>query len=149
MDSESNDFIPKVTQGFHWVDYAVFALFIIASLGCGVYYVIIDKIRGQSAKGFMGGKRDMSVLPVTLSILSSLLSAIIITGTPAEIYTQGTMYFIMTVGMVLGALLTVKLFVPLFYPLKLISTNQVCFAFLVFIGLSDNNVFGNKTGLDL
>ncbi|OWF48529.1 sodium-coupled monocarboxylate transporter 1-like [Mizuhopecten yessoensis] len=54
-------------------------------------------------------------------IVKVLKSAILILGVPAEMYTQGTMYYIYTVGYVGGGLLTSFIFVPLFYPLNLTS----------------------------
>ena len=120
------EYVPKVENGFMWADYVVFVAVLLISLSFGVYYLIIDKIRGQSATGFLGGKRDLSILPTTFSILSGFVSAVLIAGNAAEIYLQGTLFVMMTFGMILGCLITIRFFVPLFYPLGLTSTNQVC-----------------------
>jgi sodium-coupled monocarboxylate transporter 8/12 len=55
------------------------------------------------------------------------MSAILILGTPAEMYTQGTQYFMYVIGMILAVILAAQLFVPLLYPLNLTSSFEVCF----------------------
>ena len=54
----------------------------------GLYYGLIGSKQAKTTDEFLVGKRDNSILPVAVSILSSFLSAILILGTPAEIYTQ-------------------------------------------------------------
>jgi hypothetical protein len=49
----------------------------------------------------------------------------LILGSPAEIYTEGTQYFIYVFGIMLACLLAAQLFVPLLYPLKLTSSFEV------------------------
>jgi Na+/proline symporter len=67
----------------------------------------------------------MPVLPVVLSLLSSVLSAIIILGGAAEIYTQGAMYWLQGIGQWLATIIAGLLFVPLLYPLQLTSSYEV------------------------
>ena len=72
----------------HWADYLVFALFLLGMMAPGLYYGLIGSKQAKTTDEFLVGKRDNSILPVAVSILSSFLSAILILGTPAEIYTQ-------------------------------------------------------------
>ena len=65
------------------------------------------------------------VIPVALAIMSSFLSAILILGTPAELYTHGTMYWLYLFGMCGAAVLATVFFVPLLYRLKLTSSYEV------------------------
>lgn len=67
----------------------------------------------------------MQLVPVAISILLSFMSAIFILGTTAEMYTQGTQYFIYQFGISLAVLLVSQLFVPLLYPLQLTSSFEV------------------------
>ncbi|KAJ8311681.1 hypothetical protein KUTeg_011036 [Tegillarca granosa] len=66
----------------------------------------------------------MKVIPIAISILVSFQSAILIIGTPAEMYTVDSMFFINTFGSMLGCILTSILFVPLFYNLKTVSVYE-------------------------
>ena len=80
--------ICPLDTGLHWADYLVFALFLLGMMAPGLYYGLIGSKQAQTTDEFLVGKRDNSIMPVAVSILSSFLSAILILGTPAEIYTQ-------------------------------------------------------------
>ena len=45
------------------------------------------------------------------------------------ICSQGSEFYVMGLGAMLGVFLAAMLFVPLLYPLKLTSVNEVCFFF--------------------
>ncbi|KAH9489387.1 Sodium-coupled monocarboxylate transporter 1 [Bulinus truncatus] len=77
------------------------------------------------------GNRNMSVLPVAVSIVVSFISAIVILGTPAEVYIKGTEYIISCIGICIGITGAALLFVPLLYPLKLTSVYEI-----VYMGIS-------------
>lgn len=114
-------------QYFHWADYLVFALFLGANISVGLYqgfkpYFTKEE---ESAQQYLVANRNMSIFPVALSILSAFLSAILILGTPAEIYTEGSMYWMYVWGMMLSCVFATILFVPLLYPLKLTSSYEV------------------------
>ena len=53
------------------------------------------------------------------------MSAILILGTPAEMYTAGTQYFVYLGGIVLAIIIAALVFVPLLYPLKMTSSFEV------------------------
>ena len=80
--------ICAIDTGLHWADYLVFALFLIGMMAPGLYYGLIGSKQAKTTEEFLVGSRDNSILPVAVSILSSFLSAILILGTPAEVYTQ-------------------------------------------------------------
>ncbi|CAG5130556.1 unnamed protein product, partial [Candidula unifasciata] len=101
-------------------DYVVFVAMLAISSGIGIFFAL----RGgkQKTQGeYLMGNRNMPIIPVAISILVSFMSAILILGTPAEMYTQGTEYYISLIGMLLGIAISAILFVPLLYPLKLTS----------------------------
>ncbi|XP_019629944.1 PREDICTED: sodium-coupled monocarboxylate transporter 2-like [Branchiostoma belcheri] len=66
----------------------------------------------------------MSVVPVALSLLASFISAITVLGTPAEIYTNGTMFWNFVIAYTITILLVARLFIPAFYSLGLTSTYE-------------------------
>ncbi|XP_069102394.1 sodium-coupled monocarboxylate transporter 1-like isoform X2 [Argopecten irradians] len=102
-------------------DWVAFAAMLAISTGIGVFYAIKGR-RGASTKDYLMGGRNMLLLPIAVSILVSFMSAILILGTPAEMYMEGTEYFIYVFGMILAIILAAQLFVPLLYPLELTSS---------------------------
>ena len=114
----------NINQDFHWADWVIFTAFLGVSLGIGLFQGLCVK-QEKTAEAFHMGNRDFNIWPVALSLLSAFLSAILILGTPAEIYTEGTQYWIYTLGMMASCVFAVILFVPLMYPLKLTSSYEV------------------------
>ncbi|XP_076087503.1 sodium-coupled monocarboxylate transporter 1-like [Mytilus galloprovincialis] len=106
---------------FNEWDWLLFAAMLSVSAAIGIYYAIRGA-KQNSTKEFLMGGRQMLLIPVAISILVSFMSAILILGTPAEMYTQGTQYFVYLFGMILAVILASQLFVPLLYPLNLTSS---------------------------
>ncbi|XP_071098413.1 sodium-coupled monocarboxylate transporter 1-like isoform X1 [Haliotis cracherodii] len=101
-------------------DYIVFAAMLLISAAIGIYYALSGGKQKTTAE-FLLANRDMAVLPVAISILLSFISAIMVLGYPAEMYNDGTQFYIRvmaSIGIVFGAVV----FVPLFYPLKVTSS---------------------------
>lgn len=66
-------------QKFTVVDYVVFSLMLVVSVGIGVY----SSLRGKGAsstQAFLLGGRDMSLTPVAFSLTGGVISAISILG---------------------------------------------------------------------
>ncbi|XP_012584737.1 PREDICTED: sodium/iodide cotransporter isoform X5 [Condylura cristata] len=70
------------------------------------------------------GGRDLTALPIGLSLAASFMSAVQVLGVPAEAYRYGLKFLWMCLGQVLNSLLTAALFLPVFYRLGLTSTYQ-------------------------
>merc|ERR1719383_93103 len=66
----------------------------------------------------------MSVLPVTLSLLASFISAITLLGTPSEVFLNGTQYSILALANIAVIPLAAYLFLPVLYPLRLTSAYE-------------------------
>ena len=111
-------------EEFNVWDWLLFAAMLAISAGIGIFYAIRGA-KQNTTKEFLMGGRQMLLIPVAISILVSFMSAILILGTPAEMYTQGTQYFIYLIGMILAVIMAAQLFVPLLYPLKLTSSFEV------------------------
>ena len=108
---------------FHVVDYVIFILVIAASLSIGVYYAIFKQ--NKTTSQYLMAGRNLSIIPTAISLLVSYISAISILGNAAEIYYYGIDYMFVLVGYISAAFGAANLFVPLFYPLKLTSMNEV------------------------
>ncbi|XP_071093128.1 sodium-coupled monocarboxylate transporter 1-like isoform X1 [Haliotis cracherodii] len=102
-------------RSFGSADYAVFVISLVMSAGIGIFYALKGG-RQKTTGEFLMGNRDLQILPASVSILVSFLSAITILGTAAEMYTNGTEYFLYVFGMVFGIVLATVLYIPLFYP---------------------------------
>ena len=115
----------KAKKSFHVADYCVFGAVLLISLGIGLYHAL----RGgkQKTKGeYLMGNRQMSLLPVSISILVSIISSNTILGVPAEMYHYGIDHFFSIGGSIAACVVIAFTFVPLLYPLKLTS----CYGYL-------------------
>ncbi|NXT19432.1 SC5A5 protein, partial [Syrrhaptes paradoxus] len=104
-------------------DYGVFGLMLLISTGIGLFHGLAKGGQKTSEDFFTGG-RQMSALPVGLSLSASFMSAIQVLGVPAEAYRYGTKFLWMCLGQLLNTLLTALLFLPVFYRLGLTSTYE-------------------------
>lgn len=64
---------------FSTVDYAVFSLMLVVSIGIGLYSAIKSRHKTSTQEYLLGG-RKMSPLPVALSLLGGGISAISLLG---------------------------------------------------------------------
>lgn len=114
----------EVRQEFHPADYVIFLGVLVVSLVIGLYYAVTGG-RQQTTKEFLMANHQMKTLPVALSILVSFVSGILVLGTPAEMYTRGTQLFMRTIGYCVACFLSSRLFVPLFFSLRVTSSFEV------------------------
>ena len=112
------------TKTFVVWDYVVFCLVLAISTVIGIYYGCTGG-RQSTTREFLMADRQMSVLPVSLSMLASFMSAIMLLGTPAEIYIFGTQYMVIAVAYVLMSPVSAYVYIPVFYRLKLTSAYEV------------------------
>lgn len=63
----------------------------------------------------------MGVFPVSMSLLASFMSAITLLGTPAEIYTYGTLYCWIAVSYIFTMIISSQIYIPIFYNMQLTS----------------------------
>lgn len=110
---------------FGTVDYVLFVLMFCASAAIGFYHAYRDRNKKNAAEFHLGG-RKMHPIPVALSLSATFLSALTLLGTPAEVYTNGTMYYWIILGMLISTAGAAHVFVPVFYKLNLTS----CFKYL-------------------
>lgn len=105
-------------------DYGVFGLMLLISTSIGLFYALAKGGQKTSDDFFTGG-RQMSAVPVGLSLSASFMSAIQVLGVPAEAYRYGMKFLWMCLGQLFNTLLTAYLFLPVFYRLGLTSTYEV------------------------
>ncbi|CAM4701120.1 sodium/iodide cotransporter [Caretta caretta] len=115
-------FMPEMLTFSLW-DYGVFGLMLLVSTGIGLFYAL-SKGGQKTSDDFFTGGRQMSAVPVGLSLSASFMSAIQVLGVPAEAYRYGMKFLWMCLGQMLNTLLTTYLFLPVFYRLGLTSTYE-------------------------
>ncbi|XP_036118979.1 sodium-dependent multivitamin transporter isoform X1 [Molossus molossus] len=112
-----------VKSAFSLVDYVVFILLLVLSLAIGLYHAF--RGWGKHTIGQLQmADRQMSCLPVALSLLATFQSAVAILGVPSEIYRFGTQYWFLGCSYFLGLLIPAHIFIPIFYRLHLTSAYE-------------------------
>uniref|UniRef100_A0A8C5PJJ9 Sodium-coupled monocarboxylate transporter 1 n=1 Tax=Leptobrachium leishanense TaxID=445787 RepID=A0A8C5PJJ9_9ANUR len=111
-------------------DYLIFALVLAISAAIGVYYYIVGMGK-DTAQEFLTGGRQMSALPVSLSLTSSFMSAVTILGTPADVYRYGAMYSIFAISYAFVVFICAEIFLPVFYRLQITSTYEILYTGIV------------------
>jgi len=105
-------------------DYVVFAIILAIASVIGLYHGCTGNKQSSTEEFLMAG-RSMSVLPVTLSLLATFMSAITLLGTPAEIVFNGSQYWIISISYCFVIPLAAYVFIPIFYNLELTSVFEV------------------------
>ena len=109
---------------FEWYDYFIFCLTLAVSLGIGIYAALAgDKQR--TTKEYLMGNRALGTIPVAMSMFMSYISAILVLGNTAEMYTHGIQQWLAMFGSSFAYALSAILFVPLFFPLNITSSFEV------------------------
>jgi len=110
--------------GFHVADYLLFSLFLVVSLGIGVYHAFTGG-RQRTIGEYTVGNRQMRTIPVAISMFVSIVSGVLILGHPAEIYTRGSQFAMRAFGHMAAGFIAGPLFVPLFFKLRITSAYEV------------------------
>ena len=113
---------------FHWADYLVFGISLAVSASVGVVYGWLDRKKNTPEEFLMAG-RNMPIIPVSVSIFVSWISAISFLGDPVEAYYHGVVYMIIGVGYASALPLVAFVFAPHYYRARIVSAYEVCKSF--------------------
>lgn len=105
-------------------DYVVFAGIILAAAGIGLFQAIRGRKETSSAEFLLGG-RQMTAVPVAMSLTASFMSGITVIGTPTEAYRFGSAFWLFGFSYAIMSAVTAEIFVPLFYRLGITSAYEV------------------------
>ena len=109
----------------HWADYLILVVFLVISLAIGIYHSLTGGRQKTTAEFIMGNRR-LKVIPTAISLLVSIVSAILLLGTTAEMYSYGIQHILFfTLSVTVALLFVERLIVPWLYPLKLVSVFDV------------------------
>ena len=114
-------------MSLHVADYVVFVGALVFALGIGVYYALTGD-RQRTTGQYLLGNRKMSLLPVTISMMVTYISTLTLMGYPTEVFAYGVQYCLGSFSGAVGIVLASYVFLPVFYPLKLTSVNEVRFS---------------------
>uniref|UniRef100_A0A3B3RK56 Solute carrier family 5 member 8, like n=1 Tax=Paramormyrops kingsleyae TaxID=1676925 RepID=A0A3B3RK56_9TELE len=104
-------------------DYVVFAGIVLGAAGIGLFQAIRSR-RDNSSQEFLLGGRQMSAVPVSMSLTASFMSGITVIGTPAEAYLYGTPFWLFGFSYAIMSTVSAEIFVPLFYRLGITSAYE-------------------------
>jgi sodium-coupled monocarboxylate transporter 8/12 len=122
------------------IDYAVFGGSLIVSLAIGLYYslhrskksitnrsIVVSEDHKTSSvtDDYLLGSRQMSVLPVSFSLMASFLSAITLIGVPSEIYANSIQFVFINLSYIIATPIAAYVYLPVFYRLKVTSVYEV------------------------
>ncbi|KAF6202590.1 hypothetical protein GE061_002988 [Apolygus lucorum] len=105
---------------FDWVEYIVFVVMLCVSALIGIYFGCI-KGGQDTVTGYLLGGKQMSLIPISISLVTTYISGITLLGVPSEIYTYGSQYLTSNLANYLVGLITAFFILPVFYKLQLIS----------------------------
>nr|XP_042912272.1 sodium-dependent multivitamin transporter-like [Parasteatoda tepidariorum] len=95
-------------------DYAVITVFLLLSAAIGIKFRLSGN-RQQTVQEYLFAGKNMSTLPVVLSITATLTATGTMISTPAEVYRYGIQYVIMSFGTAFGMYLSSHLYVPVYF----------------------------------
>ncbi|XP_035227711.1 putative sodium-dependent multivitamin transporter [Stegodyphus dumicola] len=95
-------------------DFAILAITLLISASIGIYFRFSGNKQKTNEEYLLAGK-DMSILPVAVSLMATYFSAITLMGMPAEIYLYGTNMTFLNIGFFLGPAIAAYLFIPIYF----------------------------------
>ncbi|CAH0547668.1 unnamed protein product [Brassicogethes aeneus] len=110
--------IDKVS--FSWYDYTLFILMLVLSACIGIYFGCFNNKQASAKEYLMGGK-EMTVVPISLSLVASHASGLSLLGVPADVYVYGACIGLQIFVSLIGYIINVYVFLPVFYKLQCIS----------------------------
>ncbi|XP_031617957.1 sodium-coupled monocarboxylate transporter 1 [Contarinia nasturtii] len=105
-------------------DYSIVLGMLVISLGIGVFYGFFSGTENTSAD-FLHGT-EMSLLPVSLSLTTSFITAIELLGNPSEIVFNGTQFALIVISIFMVIPVAIKIYYPIYFKLQLTS----CYEYL-------------------
>ncbi|XP_061739340.1 sodium/iodide cotransporter isoform X2 [Nerophis ophidion] len=135
------------SQSFVTADYVVFAAMPMISMAIGLYQALKKQPDSANTDDFFTGGRSLPAVPVGLSLCASFMSAVQVLGVPSEAFRFGFKFLYMCLGQSINSLLTAYLFLPVFFRLRIKSTNQVLYTGVVIYAPA--LILKQATGLNL
>jgi len=108
-----------------WADYLILVGFLVVSLAIGIYHSLTGG-RQKTTSEFIMANRRLKVIPTSISLLVSIVSALLLLNTTAETYSYGIQQiFFFILALPVALVFVERIIVPWLYPLKLTSVYDV------------------------
>ncbi|XP_058824324.1 putative sodium-dependent multivitamin transporter [Topomyia yanbarensis] len=104
-------------------DYAVLVVVLLVSAGIGVYYRFSGG-KQKTTTEYLLADRNMSIWPVSFSLMASFMSAITLLGVSNENYQFGTQFVVINISYGLATPIAAYLFLPVFFKLEASSAYE-------------------------
>ncbi|XP_034186765.2 sodium-coupled monocarboxylate transporter 2 [Osmia lignaria lignaria] len=121
MDGQKN---PSPQKSFDLIDCAVFAGMLAISAIVGVYQAYKARKNTDAVREYLVGGQNMSIFPISMSLIASYISGIAILGLPAEMYVYGTQLWCVVIGDCFVSLTMAYVYLPVFYGLGITSSYE-------------------------
>ncbi|KAF6203176.1 hypothetical protein GE061_003593 [Apolygus lucorum] len=106
-----------------WAEYVSFVLTMTISAAVGVYFGFIKG--GQNTiSGYLLGSKEISLIPMSISLITAYFSAITILGVPAEVYTYGVTFSSAVLSLISIGFVSSYIVIPVFHKLQLVSAYE-------------------------
>ncbi|XP_043798049.1 sodium-coupled monocarboxylate transporter 2-like isoform X2 [Apis laboriosa] len=120
----SNDADGSMHKSFGIIDCAVFAGMLAISAVVGVYQAYKSRKNEDAVREYLVGGQNMSIFPITMSLIASYISGITILGFPAEMYVYGTQLWCVVIADSFVSLTMAVVYLPVFYGLGITSSYE-------------------------
>ena len=105
---------------FSPLDYAVFAIYLMASVLVGVWFVREQR----TVKDYFLAGQSMNWFVVAISVIAALFSGISYLGAPTEVFNHDLTYAVTLLSFFVATPVVIFVFLPFFYRLKLYSAYE-------------------------
>ncbi|XP_039282301.1 putative sodium-dependent multivitamin transporter [Nilaparvata lugens] len=102
------------------IDVAVIASCLAVSAAIGVYYRFSGGKQKTAEEYLLGGK-EQKIVPVALSLMTSMMSSIALLGLSSEVYLHGIQFVVINIGYVIAAPIVAYFFLPVYFKLQATS----------------------------
>ncbi|XP_035741642.1 uncharacterized protein LOC118450204 [Vespa mandarinia] len=114
---------PFLLHYFSWADYAVLGTMLLVSCMIGTFYGFFAK-KQETSEDFLLGGSSMGTFPMAMSLAASFITAIELLGNPAEMYAQGTQFWMTCLAFIFVVPITSYLYLPVYMKLRLTSSYE-------------------------
>ncbi|XP_076239427.1 sodium-coupled monocarboxylate transporter 1 [Calliopsis andreniformis] len=111
-------------NSFNLIDCAVFAGMLGISAIVGVYQAYKSRKNTDAVREYLVGGQNMSIFPISMSLIASYISGIAILGLPAEMYVYGTQFWCVVIADSFVSLTMAIVYLPVFYGLGITSSYE-------------------------
>ncbi|XP_017764407.1 PREDICTED: sodium-coupled monocarboxylate transporter 2-like isoform X1 [Eufriesea mexicana] len=121
---DESDHASTSQRSFGVIDCAVFAGMLAVSAIIGVYQAYKSRKNEDAVREYLVGGQNMSIFPITMSLIASYISGITILGLPAEMYVYGTQFWSVVIADSFVSLTMAIVYLPVFYDLGITSSYE-------------------------